>query len=70
MLVDKTKADILKQANVTDPDLEVNLDIDGDKAAVSADYQRRRHASDRSRSTTTLHFHKTEDADIKKVYWE
>ena len=37
-LVDKTRADIIKQGNVTDPDLVVNLDIDGDNVAVSADY--------------------------------
>lgn len=68
-LVEKTKAEIRKQANVTDPDLEVSLDIVGDKAAVSADYRVVvTHAI--GTYTTTLHFHKTEDADIKKVSWE
>jgi len=68
-LVDKTKADIRKQANVTDPDLSVSLDIEGEKAVVSADYNVTitHILTDR---TTTLHFHKSESADIKRVDWE
>lgn len=68
-LVDKTRADIIKQGNVTDPDLKVNLDIDGDNAAVSADYSVVvTHPI--INKTTTLHFHKSETANIKKVNWE
>jgi predicted metal-dependent HD superfamily phosphohydrolase len=68
-LLDKMRTDIVKQANVTDPDLTVNLDIDGDKATLSADYNVVvTHAF--VRYTTTLHFHKTETANIKKVNWE
>jgi hypothetical protein len=68
-LVEATKSEIRKQANVTDPDLEVSLDIEGDKAAVSADY----HVvvtHPFGNYTTNVHFHKTENADIKKVNWE
>jgi hypothetical protein len=68
-LVDKTREDIVKKANVTDPDLEVNLDIDGDNCAVSADY----HVvvtHPGVTTTTNLHFHKVEKADIKKVNWD
>ena len=68
-LVESTKSEIRKQANVTDPDLEVSLDIEGDKAAVSADY----HVvvtHPFGNYTTNVHFHKTENADIKKVNWE
>jgi hypothetical protein len=68
-LVDKTLADIRKQANVTDPDLAVNLDIDGDNVAVTADYHVEITHPMTTR-TTTLHFHKTETANIKKVNWE
>ena len=68
-LVDKTRADIIKQANVTDPDLTVNLDIDGDNVAVSADY-RVEVTHVLTSKTSTLHFHKSERADIKKVNWE
>lgn len=68
-LVEATKADIRKQGNVTDPDLEVGLDIDGDKAAVWADYHVIvTHAV--GQYTTSLHFHKSENADIKRVKWE
>lgn len=68
-LVDQTRASIIKQANVTDPDLGVNLEIEGDKCAISADYLVVvTHPV--GNHTTTLHFHKTEQADIKKVQWE
>jgi hypothetical protein len=68
-LVEKTKADIIKQGEVTDPDLSVNLDIDGDNVAVSADYTAIvTHPG--ITATTTLHFHKSEHADIKKVKWD
>ena len=70
-MLDKTRADIIKQGNVTDPDLTVNLDVaaDNNSVAVSADY----HVvvtHPLINKTTTLHFHKTETADIKKVNWE
>ena len=70
-LVDKTRADIAKEGNITDPDLKVDLDIapDNNSVAVSADY----HVvvtHPLINKTTTLHFHKTETADIKKVNWE
>ena len=68
-LVDKTRADVIKQGNVTDPDLKVNLDIDGDNAAVSADY-RVVVTHPIINKTTTLHFHKSETANIKRVNWE
>ncbi|HEY2747372.1 MAG TPA: hypothetical protein VGL86_22270 [Polyangia bacterium] len=68
-LVDKAVVDIRKQANVTDPDLVVNLDIDGNNVAVSADYSVVVTHPLITR-TTTLHFHKSETADIKRVNWE
>ncbi len=68
-LVEKTRSDIIKQANVTDPDLEVNLEIEGNNCAVSADYiVIVTHPM--TTTTTKLHFHKSEKADIKKVDWE
>lgn len=68
-LVDKTRADIARQGNVTDPDLKVNLDIDGENVAVSADYTVIvTHPF--INKTTTLHFHKSETANIKRVNWE
>ncbi len=68
-LVDKTRADIIKQGNVTDPELKVSLDIDGNNVAVSADYIVIVTHPMVSK-TTTLHFHKSETADIKRVNWE
>jgi hypothetical protein len=68
-LLDKTRADIVQRANVTDPDLTVNLDLEGNDAQVSADY----HVvvtHPMTARTTTLHFHRVESADIKKVQWE
>jgi hypothetical protein len=69
VLVDKTRADIMKQGNVTDPDLSVNLNLEGDDVAVSADYNVVITHPLVTR-TTTIHFHKSETADIKKVKWE
>src|SRR5258708_7962709 len=37
-LVDKARADIQSKASVSDPELVVNVDIDGDLATLSADY--------------------------------
>jgi hypothetical protein len=68
-LVDKVREDIIKQANVTDPDLVVNVDLEGNNAAVSADYNVI-VTHPLITKTTTLHFHKTETADIKRVNWE
>lgn len=68
-LVDKTRNDIIKQANVTDPDLSVNLDLEGDKVAVTADYNVIiTHPI--IEKTTTLRFHRVETADVKRVNWE
>ena len=68
-LVDKTREDIAKQGSVTDPDLAVNLDIDGDKVSISAEYSVE-ITHPMTTKTTLLHFHKSEMADIKKVKWE
>lgn len=68
-LVDKTRADIARQGNVTDPNLKVDLDIDGDNVAVSADYSVI-VTHPLINKTTTLHFHKSESANIKRVNWE
>ncbi len=70
-LVEKTRLDIMKQANVTDPELDVTLDIpdDGKNCAVSADYSVI-VTHPMVTTTTKLHFHRTEQADITRVRWE
>jgi hypothetical protein len=68
-LADKARADIQKKAHVTDPDLEVKLDIDGDQAALSARYEVVITHPLITR-TTTLHFFKKQTADIKAVVWD
>ena len=47
----------------------MNLDIEDNSVAVSADYSIAITHPLVTR-TTTLHFHRTETADIKKVNWE
>ena len=68
-MLDKTRADIQKQANVTDPELVVNLDILDNESTLSADYSVivTHPLIDK---TTTLHFHKVEKINIKRVQWE
>jgi len=68
-LVDKVRADIQKQGNVTDPDLVVSLDLEGNNVAIGAEYSVI-ITHPLIRNTTTLHFHKKESADIKRVNWE
>lgn len=68
-IIDKAKADIIHKANVHDPDLTVNLDIDGNNAKVSADYSVVITHPMVTR-TTTLHFVRSETADIKRVNWD
>jgi hypothetical protein len=68
-LLDKTRADIIKQGNVTDPELTVNLDLDSVNVVVSAEYSVVvTHPV--LNKTTMLHFKKSETADVKKVKWE
>lgn len=68
-LLDKTRKEIIEQANVTDPDLTVNLDLQDDVVVVSADYSVivTHPIIDK---TTTLRFHKSETESVKKVNWE
>ncbi len=68
-LADKARADIQKKANVTDPDLEVNLDINDNSASMSADY-RVRITHPVVSFTNSLHFVKKQTADIKTVNWD
>ena len=68
-LVDKAKSDIIRKANVTDPDLRVDLEIEAEKATVSAEYKAIvTHPS--TSKTTTLHFKKHQEANIKTVRWD
>ena len=68
-LLDKTRLDIVKKGNVTDPELTVDLDIEGNLAILTADYHVIVTHPVLSR-TTSLHFQKKETADIKRVSWE
>jgi hypothetical protein len=68
-MLDKARADIMRLGHVDDPDLLVNLNLDGDFATLSADYQVVvTHPI--IHKTTTLHFHKVAQTSIKRVEWE
>lgn len=68
-LLDKARADIIKKANVTDPDLRVDLEIEEQMARVSAEYMVVVTHAGVSR-TTTLHFKKKAEQNIKAVNWK
>jgi hypothetical protein len=68
-IVDKAREDIIKLGHVDDPDLTVNLDLEDNEVAVSADYSVVVTHPGTSR-TTTLHFHKREKTSVKRVEWE
>ena len=68
-IVDQCRANVIKMGNVTDPNLLVNLNLDGDKAMMSADY----HVvitHPYTPRTTTLHFQKQVTTSVAKVEWE
>jgi hypothetical protein len=68
-IVDKARADVMKMGNVTDPDLTVDFNLDGDQAKMTADY----HVvitHPYVKRTTTLHFVRSEKTSVKKVEWE
>jgi hypothetical protein len=68
-IVDKAREDIIKLGHVDDPDLTVNLELDGNDVAVTADYSVVvTHPG--INKTTTVHFHKREKASVKRVEWE
>jgi len=69
LIVDKARADIIKQGNVTDPELTVNLEIEENTAIATAEYSvviTHPYVT----KTTTLHFRKVETTNIKRVEWE
>ena len=68
-LIDKARADIIKKANVTDPELRVDLEIEEQMARVMAEYSVVVTHAGVSR-TTTLHFKKKAEQNIKAVTWE
>jgi hypothetical protein len=70
-LADKARADIVSQAGVRDPELQVNLDVDESHhvATVSADYHVVITLPGIDR-TTALHFQRARSANIERVKWE
>jgi hypothetical protein len=68
-IVDKAKSKIVQEVGIHDPDLTVNLNIDGDKATVTADYKVIvTHPMVSYRNL--LRFHREETENIKFVKWE
>ncbi len=69
LIVELARENIVKKANVTDPDLYVGMNLDGDIVTVSAEYSVVvEHPYINKR--TTLHFHRAESTNIKRVDWE
>lgn len=69
LIVDQARETIVKKANVTDPDLFVNMDLDGDIATLSADYSVV-ITHPYINKTTTLHFHRAASTNVKRVDWD
>jgi hypothetical protein len=68
-LVDKAKSNIVKNVGITDPDLDVGLEIEETKATMTAEYSVIITHPMISK-TTTLHFKKAQEANIKTVKWD
>lgn len=68
-LVDKAKSNIVKTVGITDPDLSVGLEIEENKATMTAEYSVIiTHPG--ITKTTVLHFKKAQEANIKTVKWD
>jgi len=67
--LDKLRVDIMKKGNVTDPDLDVQLEIDGNLATVTATYQLTVVLAP-SNKKVVLHMNRRETANVKAVNWD
>jgi hypothetical protein len=68
-IVDTARSKIVKQVEIKDPELTVNLNIDGDKATMTADYTVKvTHVV--IDKITRMHMHREETANIKFVKWD
>jgi hypothetical protein len=68
-LLQKARGEIVHKAGVTDPKLKVNLEITGTSAKLTADYKVIVSHPFVSRKST-LEFHRSASANIKKVTWD
>jgi len=68
-LVETAKTDIKKKAGVKDPNVVVNLNIDGPAATMTADYKVT-VTHEWFNKTTRLELHRTAVSDIKRVDWD
>jgi len=68
-IVDDARGKIVKQVGIRDPELTVDLNIEGDKALMTADYSVTVTHPGVS-YVTHLHFHREETANIKFVKWD
>ena len=69
LIVDGARTKIVKQVGIADPELSVNLNVDGDKATMTADYSVVvTHPWINKR--TTMRLHREETANIKAVKWD
>jgi hypothetical protein len=68
-IVNTARSDLKKRVGITDPDLTVSLEILENDASMTAEYKVIiSHPVTTKR--TTLHFKRTEHADIKAVKWD
>jgi uncharacterized membrane protein YhiD involved in acid resistance len=68
-IVNKTRKDIIEKAGVKDPNLEVEIEFDDNTATATANYTVVVTHPGTTR-TTTLHFKRKEQANIKQVRWD
>ncbi len=68
-IVEKTRDTIIGTVGISDPELRVNLEINGDTATLTADYDVP-VTHPYIHRITTVHMHRAEEMDIKPVKWE
>jgi hypothetical protein len=68
-IADNARDRIVKQVGILDPELTVNLNVDGDLATLTADYSVL-VTHPWVGKTTTMHLHREQTANLKLIKWE
>jgi hypothetical protein len=69
-IADEARAKIIRHVGIEDPELTVNLNVDGDRATLTADYKVVVTHPWFDNRTTTMHLHRAQSANIKFVKWD
>lgn len=68
-MLQKVRAECVRLANITDPDFDVVLDLEGDNVLMRGEYTVKvRHPV--GHYTTVIHMKRAEKSNVKRVSWD